>query len=656
MSDPDPDSVRGYLEAGLKAHQAGALERAVTLFGQALILGPGNPDARHLLGVTLLGLGRADEALGHLERAADKYRNNPQVLANLGQAYLAVRRHDAAEHVFRKASRLQPNQVQFQVGIGAALALQGKLAEAEILLRRLSARFAESSLVWLNLGHVMRDQRRLEQALDCYRKASALDPMLAEAHNDAGRILHTLLRFADAEEQYRRCIALAPDYMPARCNLASVAMDRGNFAEAESECRDLIARAPEMLEGHTLLAAALGHQGRLLEARASHLWAHELAPDDDKLFENYAIALVETGRTNEGLRKLGSLMARDAASAGAQQVLGVSLLALGQLQDGWVGFALRPAALRLREKYAHLPLAQSLPANISGQHVCLMREQGLGDELFFLRYAPLLAARGARITYRAGAKLESMLERARSIDEVVGEIEPPPPAEAYMLIGDLPLALGDSGPSEPYMAPATADCRVRDFDRLIRLYWPTVPQSLTLAPLPDKLEKIRARLAVFGAPPYIGLTWRGGTAPEEQGAQWVLHKAVGLAALASALRGAPGTLIALQRNPAGDEIGQLSRMFDRPVHDLTALNDDLETMLALLDVLDEYVGVSNTNMHLRAAVGKPARVLVPVPAEWRWMQFGRESPWFPGFTVYRQSLNGDWTKALHALNRDLAPR
>ena len=83
------------------------------------------------------------------------------------------------------------------------------------------------------------------------------------------------------------------------------------------------------------------------------------------------------------------------------------------------------------------------------------------------------------------------------------------------------------------------------------------------------------------------------------------------------------------------------------------MNDDLEQMLALLSLIDEYVGVSNTNMHLRAAVGKTARVLVPSPPEWRWMAEGRESPWFPGFSVYRQGYEGDWTQALAQLESDL---
>jgi len=92
----------------------------------------------------------------------------------------------------------------------------------------------------------------------------------------------------------------------------------------------------------------------------------------------------------------------------------------------------------------------------------------------------------------------------------------------------------------------------------------------------------------------------------------------------------------------------------RMVH-CAKLNEDLEGMLALMSLLDEYIGVSNTNTHLRAATGKTARVLVPNPPDWRWMMnHGRTSPWFPGFAVYRQSLQGDWDAALAELKKDLS--
>lgn len=84
------------------------------------------------------------------------------------------------------------------------------------------------------------------------------------------------------------------------------------------------------------------------------------------------------------------------------------------------------------------------------------------------------------------------------------------------------------------------------------------------------------------------------------------------------------------------------------------MNDDLREALAALSVLDEYVGVSNTNMHLMAGLGRSARVLMPHPPEWRWLASGDESPWFPGFRIYRQLRNQSWKEALTRLQDDWA--
>jgi len=167
---------------------------------------------------------------------------------------------------------------------------------------------------------------------------------------------------------------------------------------------------------------------------------------------------------------------------------------------------------------------------------------------------------------------------------------------------------------------------------------------------------MRRRLAALGPPPWIGITWRAGTPPEAQFARddRSLFKQIDPLLVAGALAGLPGTVLVLQREPRADEVAALGAALPGRVHDLSAANDDLEDMLALLSLLGEYVGVSNTNMHLRASAGRTARVLVPYPAEWRWMARGRESPWFPGFRVYRQTLTGRWDRALAELRADLA--
>ena len=205
--------------------------------------------------------------------------------------------------------------------------------------------------------------------------------------------------------------------------------------------------------------------------------------------------------------------------------------------------------------------------------------------------------------------------------------------------------------ADPDAAPSAGDFvfAVGDLPQLLGMERiDQIPPPLVLTPRAEVLAAVRARLVAAGPAPYIGVTWRAGSSLRN-----ALYKEVPLPQLARLLRDVPATIVLLQRHPAPGEIEAFARELGRPVHDLSALNEDLEQMLALLALIDDYVGVSNTNMHLRAGAGKTARVLVPAPPEWRWMAEGKTSPWFPGFRVYRQEQDGNWGAALTTLQQEL---
>ena len=185
-----------------------------------------------------------------------------------------------------------------------------------------------------------------------------------------------------------------------------------------------------------------------------------------------------------------------------------------------------------------------------------------------------------------------------------------------------------------------------------------VVPPVTLAPRAELVQRWRAALAALGPAPYVGLTWRGGTDRRAASEFGMAHRAslfkeADLRSIAAAVRGFR------QRSSRSSAIPrradrQARRARRQPVHDLCAANDDLEDMTALLALLDDYVGVSNTNMHLRAGLGLAAKVLVPSRPEFRWMAAGDRSPSFPGFGVYRQRPDGGWHDAAERLRADLA--
>jgi len=357
-----------------------------------------------------------------------------------------------------------------------------------------------------------------------------------------------------------------------------------------------------------------------------------LLPDDETVTINLAAVLLAQRGPAAAIGHLEAFLRRFPDAAHVHYELSMRLLAEGRFAEGW-----REYAWRYRIPGSEPPpgLAHTLREDLSGQTVAVMLVQGLGDQLFFLRFVPMVRRRGASVIFACPDKMLAMLAGAPELDRLIGidSAELDELSDAVVAsVADLPWLLESNVAPPPFRI--------------------AVPAERTAA--------WSERLAALGPPPYLGLTWRAGTgrqvtsefAPAGLAA---LYKEIDIPALARAVRGWPGTLLALQRHPESGEIAALSRAAERKLHDLTGLNERLDDMAAVLALIEEYAGVSNTNMHIRAAVGKAARVLVPYPPEYRWMHSGQTSPWFPGFRVYRQPASMDWTQALRELADDLSP-
>ena len=639
-------SLDQEFEWAVQAHQRGDLAAAMAGYRRVLAAAPDNARAGALLGTALLQTDAAAQALPLLQNAAAKLRNDLDVLGALAQAYFSLSQYPQAADTYRKALRIAPAAVELQLGLANSMAVQGQYADARRMLERVLARQPDNVMVWFNLGNVLRDMGESAPAAGAYREALKRAPDMVQARNGLGSVLHSALKLDEAEREYRRCVHDAPQFLTAWQNLASVLGDMGRHDASEQACRDALRLAPSNTQTLGMLADSFNARGRMHEALRYYAEALKLAPESVALRLSYATKLCDTGDVRGGLAEYALAMQRAPDAREPHQTVATTLLAHGFLAEGWARYRQRPAFFAFQEKLP-VTLTQSLPESLEGKSIGVLREQGLGDEIFFLRYVAVLARRGAHVTYRSARAIAGLVKRIEGVSAVIDAEAPLPACDAAILAGDLPhaLALPVDGGVEPLW----------DFPWTQSMVAPLPPPGVRIAPLAEALHRMRNQLAQLGPPPYVGITWRGGTPPTEQGAgNWMLFKELDIAGLGAALQPLRGTFIALQRNPSPGELAAMAAALGAPVHDLTALNADLETMLALLALIDEYVGVSNTNMHLRAAAGKSARVLVPSPAEWRWMASGPRSPWFPGFSIYRQSNDGEWAGALAKLTLDLA--
>jgi Tfp pilus assembly protein PilF len=505
---------------------------------------------------------------------------------------------------------------------GAAALEAGDFAEAERLFRSIVEADPRVHPAWNALSVVAVRAGLPDVAAAHAQRALALDRRNPVYLNNLGVAYGELGEFTRAEEAFRRALKAKPAYAEGHFNLGKVLHKAGRLDESLRAYERAYALDPQFRGLRPSLSQMYRKHGRpdralaVLRERPDGLEHNEIIPV-------VAQTIADAEGVDAGLAWLRGVVSRHPQFDSPRFTLGLLLLSLGQWREGWAGYLWRYNMFQQRGSAVPGPL----PRRLDGKRVRLRGEQGMGDILFFLRFTGELRERGATVSALVPRKLAALgadLELLPLEDAAAAQA----PCDYEVWCGDLPAVL-DTEALPPAFALRRDEARIEDY---------------------------RRRFAALGPPPYLGLTWRAGTdvlRNQEFGhSRAFLSKEVRPAALGEALRGWRGTLLALQRGPYAGEIEAVGAAAGARLHDLSALNDDLAEVLPALGALDEYVCVSNTNVHLLAGIGRTARVLVPQPAEWRWMRQG-SSPWFPGFAVYREPQSRGWAEPLAKLRGDL---
>lgn len=558
---------------------------------------------------------------GLLERAASHAERGEKEHALV--CYEQILSHDPLDlEALRRGSELLVEMTQWNDATDWGLKLLAQIPN-DIKVRRA-------------LGSAARNAGRLGEAEHVLREGLQFHPHDPGLLTELGWTLRELDRYPEAESCFNEAQEHSPGIPVPSYGLIAVLQETGRDEEAALMLNRLLLEYPDNASLLLSKAAQLKKRGDFEGARDACYEAMRAAPDRPEPWANIVPLLARLGNREEAIECGQHALALDPHCAAAHLNLAMTLLPLGRFGQGWRHYQWR-FQIMLRRSYPFplvpgKPLIQRpedlLPLDLNKRKVTLIEDQGLGDEISFLRFAPLLRAHGAHVTYMPDPRLAAMVERANVVDRIAGIGEDAPAdTEVFLASGDMPLIL-----------------EMDDADPL--------PPPLQLRPLPEKSIAMRKRLEDSGllGKRLVGLTWRGGQVLPRGRA---LFKEISPESLTTVLRNLPVEVLVLQRKPQEGEIDTVSRALGKTVHDFTDLNEDLEAMLALLDEIEDYVTVSNTNVHLRVGLRKPCRVLVPNPPDYRWMISGDTSPWFPGARVYRQCVGGDWSPALDALATDI---
>ena len=175
------------------------------------------------------------------------------------------------------------------------------------------------------------------------------------------------------------------------------------------------------------------------EAISSFHDASRLEPERAMYYQWAGIASMLQNRVHEALRSFEQAIAVKPDYADAHLGRGSALLAMGDLAAGWREYEWRTRHRDFTIRYRPRPVWDGSP--LGGRTILIHSDQGLGDALQFIRYAPLVKERGGKVILECQSSLVRILESCPGIDGVVGLGSPLPFHEVDALLFSLPTIL-----------------------------------------------------------------------------------------------------------------------------------------------------------------------------------------------------------------------
>jgi tetratricopeptide (TPR) repeat protein len=427
------------------------------------------------------------------------------------------------------------------------------------------------------LAHFRANQ--FAEAESCFRAVAASDPGFAMGHYMLGVALNFLGKWDAAREAFRSAIAAKPTLARAHVGLGSMLERLGRIDEAEAHLRKAIALDPQLNIGYIALAELLRGEGKLRKARAIYESALAKWPDNPQArFGSGCITLLE-----------------------------------GDLTTGWNDYEYRLARCGASDPALAPQWRGENPAN---KTLLLYTEQGLGDTIHFLRYATVLANRGARVLVAVPTTLMELASRADGVHKVISPDSALPRFDYCAPLPSLPLCckttLANIPWNGPYLSPPPGRLVAIAPDNRAPL---TV--ALAWAGNPDNPYDYARSLTVSQIEPLL----------EIRGVRWLI----------------------LQRGAIAAEL--------EPRNGIVHLGDQLDNFSDIAAVIcsaDLTISVDTSFCHLAGALGRPVWTLLSYVPDWRWLLQRTDTPWYPTMRLFRQSSPRDWAGVIATVSQALA--
>jgi len=576
--------------------------------------------------------GKVKDALLLTNNALVQFPDNSRLLGYAGTFSMLVGELESAFRFYQKSLIINPDNPDVINNLASLHVKQNKFVEAEKAYRRTLLLKPDFIEVYNNLGNLLEQQKRYQEAESCFRHALKLNPNYAEAYNNWGNLALKQNKHVEAEALFKKALLINPEYVDAYNNQGNLFCEQGRLVEAEKSLQNALKLQPNHVEGYINLGNVYKEKMDNEKAREAYHYALLLRPDCAEAYNNLGGLLLRDGQYEEAITLFHKAIDLRGNYIDAQFRLSLALLILGHFHQGWPIYEVRyhPDKKNRQTYPPDIKAPQWKGESLVEKTLLIWPEQGLGDEIQFVRYLFLLKHNTPnKLVLVCKKPLEKVFGSLQCVDRVIClddfEASNLDNIDYWTFVMSLPLFFQTTLETIPAKLPY-----LRSFTKEQSKWKRYVPQ-----------DGFR-----------VGLVWKGNKNHKND-----INRSLPSLDLFKPLWEIENiTFISLQKGPGEDEAKKLNN--EQFLIHLGDKIQDFSDTAAIISQLDLVICVDTAIAHLVGALNKSCWVLLPkIDSDWRWLLDTHDSPWYPNvMRLFRQQQAGNWEGVISEVKQALKVR
>ncbi len=259
--------------------------------------------------------------------------------------------------------------------------------------------------------------------------------------------------------------------------------------------------------------------------------------------------------------------------------------------------------------------------NLNDKIILIHGEQGLGDNIQFVRYFNLIKLKAKKAILQVDKKLVQLFKESNLSSIIISSKEKLPNFDIHCPLLSLPFKFSTTLKDIP---------------------------SKNKYIFPDKKRIVKWKKNFDNKFLNIGINWQASPNPNLDKGRSFKLKYFNDISLINKIR-----LYSLQKVNGLDQINEINKQFKLNIPSDFDKDAPFVDTAAIIENLDLVITCDTSIAHLSGAIGKKTFLLLQKNSEWRWLHTGDYSPWYDSIKIYRQKKQDDWESVFKDVKDDI---